>query len=296
MGALLAEEHLKLVRLCAHLTGNPHVAEDLAQEALLEAWCSAHTLRDPSKRSQWLAGIARNVCRSWLRSNGRARPSLAQHADEAEVADDLDVELDLERDELARLLDRALGLLPPATRDILVERYVRESPHAEIAARMGPSEDAVSMRLTRGKLLLRRTITSRFKDEAEAYGLADPSHEGWQETRCWCLQCGRHKLVARIPPSPGTITFRCPACKPVGDRAGFEYRLANRHFARLMGNLNRPQAILNRAAAWVHHYFFASTVGAHSRVHELWTPDAPSYSSGDGDGYRPDAARRLCRL
>lgn len=255
MRASLADEHVKLVRLCAHLTGNPHIAEDLAQEALLEAWRGAHTLRDPNKRPQWLAGIARNVCRNWVRSNGRDLPRLPQHADGVEAADDLDVELELERDELARLLDRAPGLLPPATRDILVERYVRESPHAEIAERMGLSEDAVSMRLNRGRLLLRRTITSRFRDEAAAYGFADRSHEGWQETRCWCLQCGRHKLEARIPPSPGTISFRCPACKPVRDRGGFEYRLANAHFARLIGDLNRPQSILNRAAAWVHNYY-----------------------------------------
>jgi DNA-directed RNA polymerase specialized sigma24 family protein len=35
---LLAEERTRLVRLCARLTGSSGVAEDLAQETLLEAW------------------------------------------------------------------------------------------------------------------------------------------------------------------------------------------------------------------------------------------------------------------
>ncbi|MDQ3328988.1 MAG: RNA polymerase sigma factor [Chloroflexota bacterium] len=247
-------ERARLVRLCAHLTGDQHIAEDLAQEALLIVWRSAHSLRDPDKRPQWLAGIARNVCRNWARSQGRELP-LVRRADVVESADDLDVELVLERDELAQLLDRALGLLPQATREILIERYVRESPHAEIAELLGLSEDAVSMRLTRGKLLLRRAITTGLRDEAEAYGLYDPASDDWRETRIWCSQCGRRKLLARIPQTRGTVSFRCPACHPSAGMAGSEFRLANAHFTRLIGGLKRPQSILNRTAAWSHAYF-----------------------------------------
>jgi len=248
-------ERARLVRLCAHLTGDQHIAEDLAQEALLVAWRGVHTLRDPDKRPQWLAGIARNICRSWARSQGRDLPRLVRQADGVESADDLDVELELERDELAQLLDRALGLLPPATREILVERYVRESPHAEIAERLGLSEDAVSMRLTRGKLLLRRAITTGLRDEAEAYGLYDAASDDWRETRIWCTQCGQCKLQARIPLSPSTVSFRCPACHPAAGMAGSKFRLANAHFTRLIGDLKRPQSILNKTAAWSHAYF-----------------------------------------
>jgi RNA polymerase sigma-70 factor (ECF subfamily) len=100
-----------------------------------------------------------------------------------EPADDLDMEVELERHELAELLDRALGLLPTTTRRVLVERYVHDSPHAEIAARLGLSADAVSMRLTRGKLLLRRALTAELREEATAYGFYDPDTDGWQETR-----------------------------------------------------------------------------------------------------------------
>ena len=60
-----------------------------------------------------------------------------------ELADDIDLQRDLEREELITLLDRALTLLPPAAHTVLIEKYVHESPLAEVAARVGASEGAV---------------------------------------------------------------------------------------------------------------------------------------------------------
>src|SRR5581483_10777673 len=61
------EERTRLIRLCAMITGNSEIAEDLAQEKLLEAWRHLEGPRDPEKRSQWLYRIARNVCLRWAR-------------------------------------------------------------------------------------------------------------------------------------------------------------------------------------------------------------------------------------
>lgn len=44
--ALLGAEWPRLVRLCAHLANDPQVAEDLAQETLVEAWRNWHKLRE----------------------------------------------------------------------------------------------------------------------------------------------------------------------------------------------------------------------------------------------------------
>jgi RNA polymerase sigma factor (sigma-70 family) len=256
-------ERARLVRLCARLTGNVDAAEDLAQETLLEAWRHSYKLHDPQGRDRWLAAIARNVCRRWAREQGRALPRLVRldesydcgdNLDE-EPADDFDVDVELERHELAELLDRALGLLPATTRQVLLARYVHDSPHAEIAARLGLSVDAVAMRLTRGKLLLRRALTAELREEATAYGFYHPDTDGWQETRIWGLECGRHRLLARFPQPPGTVSFRCPACHPDPKMTGSDYRLTNAHFARLIGRLTRPRTILKRTAASTHAYY-----------------------------------------
>ena len=98
-----------------------------------------HKLHDPAGRAQWLSAIARNVCLRWARRRSQAVTRFAPldaEVDpvtprlEEELANDIDLERDLEREELITLLDRALALLPPATRTVLIEKYVHESPLA----------------------------------------------------------------------------------------------------------------------------------------------------------------------
>src|SRR3954466_8436250 len=127
----------RLVGLCERLTGDRHAAEDLAQETLLEAWRNAHKLHDPAGADRWLSAIARNVCLRSARRQGR-NPAVPGEVD---VEAPLDLEVELERAELTDLLDRALALLPAETRDVLVQRFVHESPYAEIAGQLGVSED-----------------------------------------------------------------------------------------------------------------------------------------------------------
>lgn len=221
----LAADRARLVRLCAQLTGDRQAAEDLAQEALLVAWRDAHTLRDPRARERWLAGIARNLCLRWARARGRERRrTIAAGESEArgvvdlvaDIADDFDLAVALERDELVTLVDRALALLPLATRDVLIARYVADSSYAAIAARLGVSEKAVSMRLARGKLLLRRALATDLRAEAEAYGLAPAAGDAddWRETRIWCPNCGRRRLIGHLDLAIYALHLRCPDCYP----------------------------------------------------------------------------------
>lgn len=259
------DERMRLVALCAHLTGDRAVAEDLAQEVLLTAWTSRHTLYGPEARSRWLTGIARHVCLAWARSAGRERrrradpgPSDPGEMSASEVADNLNLDVVLERGEVADLLDRALALLPADTRAVLIQRYVEQAPQAEIAARLGVSEKAVSMRVHRGTVLLRKVLTTRLGQEASAYGLIAPQTEGWQDTRLWCPQCGRCQLRTRLGEPPTTVAFTCHGCQPDGAAVGWVFPLANTTFAHLLGPLRQPRAIMRTAAAWVYPYFRAA--------------------------------------
>jgi RNA polymerase sigma factor (sigma-70 family) len=109
-----------------------------------------------SAAAGWTSSIARNVCLRWTSTRGRDAPQLLTPDQGWDVpADDYDLHVELERHELVELLDRALALLPPPSCEVLVERYVRELPHAEIAERMGLTEAGVVKRLERGQLRLK---------------------------------------------------------------------------------------------------------------------------------------------
>jgi hypothetical protein len=119
------------------------------------------------------------------------------------------IEAELERGELACLLDRALALLPPITRQVLIESYIEQSPQAEVAARLGLSAGAVAMPLQRGKLALRRTLTTELHAEASAYGIAGQT---WQQTRIWCPICGRQHFAGGLARESHALVLRCPGC------------------------------------------------------------------------------------
>ncbi len=272
LATALADERARLTRLCARLTGDADAAEDLAQEALLEAWRAARKLRDADGLAPWLSAIARNVCLRWARSRGRelahrAMPvSPAMDAPDDSVAldtmrldsladagDDGDFTLELERQELATLLDRALGLLPPETRLALVESAVYATPQAEIAARLGLSEGALRVRLSRGRLALRHALMTDLRDEADALGLrlpasgddGDASGTGWRSTRIWCPFCGRRTLEYRIEPICSAISFRCVGrCQMEGTIIGGE---DGSPIPPDVASLTSPKAILSRA-------------------------------------------------
>lgn len=65
---VLAQRYQTIARRFAlRLTGNEDAAQDLAQEAMLQAYLSLKNLRDPARFKSWLCGIVLNVSRSYLR-------------------------------------------------------------------------------------------------------------------------------------------------------------------------------------------------------------------------------------
>ena len=247
----------RLIRLCGRLSGSYDAAEDLAQETLLEAWRHLEKLEDPDGYWQWLTALARNVCLRWGRKQGREASIHVKPVGEFEperyvdeqIADDGGVEIELERQELVTFLDRALALLPPETRAVLVDKYVEDFPQSEIAARLRLSEGAVEARLHRGKLLLRKLLSTDLRQEAESLGLLLPDEPYWHATRIWCPFCARHYLLAHVDLAAGVLHYRCSgACIPRGTIVGGSP-------IRLSGDLKSPKAILARVLLALHEHY-----------------------------------------
>jgi RNA polymerase sigma-70 factor (ECF subfamily) len=261
----LVHERARLVGLCATIVRNSDAAEDLAQETLYEAWKHQHELRERDRATQWLNGIARNVClRWWERERREVAHSMdapaAQRARESgrsaggaleTLADEFDLERELERDELVTLLDRAMWRLPPDARVLLVARYIEELPLLELAQRLGVSEGAVKLRLHRAKLALRHVLVAEFAEVVQSYGLVSTAAGDWEETRLWCIICGQRRLLGRLKRGngPGEFSLRCPSCFA---SRGMVYHDSD---ATLLGGVTRYKSAMARISTWADSYF-----------------------------------------
>jgi RNA polymerase sigma factor (sigma-70 family) len=217
----LSSERSRLVRLCTQLTGSSEAAEDLAQETLYEAWRHRDQLHDPQGQTRWHNAIARNVCLRWRKLRFRDSVHLLQPCSrdlgepeslDQELVDPADLEGDVERSELADLLERALHLLPALTRQVLVARYVQELPYAAIAAQMGLRESTVKVQVHRGKLALRQVLTTQFREVAADYDLVTPDAAQWRTTHIWCPLCGQRHLEGKLDVAQGDFLLQCSAC------------------------------------------------------------------------------------
>jgi RNA polymerase sigma factor (sigma-70 family) len=255
----LSSERTRLVRLCTQLSGSSEAAEDLAQETLYEAWRHRDQLHDLQGQARWHNAIARNVCLRWRQRSFRDSAYLLQPSSrvlgepdslEQELADPADLEVDLERSELADLLERALHLLPAPTRQVLVARYVEELPYAAIAEQMSLREGTVKVQAHRAKLALRQVLTTQLREEASAYDLVPPETPQWQTTRIWCPLCGQRHLEGKLDLAQGDFLLQCPAC--VAETGVYtSYTSMPSWFRGVTGF----KPALNRVMRWVNAYY-----------------------------------------
>lgn len=228
LNALLEAARPRLLRL-AQMNGiAADLAEDVVQEACLEAWRHLEQLREPERFGAWLDGICRNICRRQGRALAKATQEtpLGSFEDEADRAGidlpnphDFDPGEALERQDRQILLERALSHLSAGARELIELCYLAELPQREVAERLDMSLGALELRLHRARRHLRQVLSGALRADAEAFGLVVSPDEamGWRETRQWCWLCGKHRLrgtFARRPSGVVALRLRCPDCSP----------------------------------------------------------------------------------
>lgn len=134
VSAACEREHRRLVGILTLHTGDPWVAEELANEALValcERWGGHPPIEDARA---WLTRVGLNLANSWIRrriAERRARARLdarsARHEDAAPGGDDAD----------AVAVREAVQQLPTRQREAVVLRYWAGCSTTEAAAAMG---------------------------------------------------------------------------------------------------------------------------------------------------------------
>jgi RNA polymerase sigma-70 factor (ECF subfamily) len=143
---------------------NEQEAEDVMQQAYVNAFVHLHQFKGSARFSTWLTRIAINEALARVRCKDRyeafddelsnVEPFMSRNPAE-------NPERQAFAGELRGLLEWAIDSLPNGMREVFVLRDVEGLSTVEVAECLGVSEDVVKTRLSRGRAALRRLLMER---------------------------------------------------------------------------------------------------------------------------------------
>ncbi|MYE91291.1 sigma-70 family RNA polymerase sigma factor, partial [Candidatus Poribacteria bacterium] len=136
---------------------NPHDAEEVVQDTFLSAYRGLTQLEDTTKFKSWLAEIARNCARQWLRKQRGETVPLNEVSEGILQTEDSPDE-QLARQEQRELIRRTMETLPQKDRDIARAFYLEGVSYDELIRAHGLSYNAIALRLFRIKRQLSKRL------------------------------------------------------------------------------------------------------------------------------------------
>ena len=136
--------------------GDFHIAEEIAQDAFLQAYKNLATLRNPNQFAGWLYVIANNLCKRWHQKQKLSTRSL-EGTPMTEIENASYKRYELERRETAtaehrhEIVKQLLETLPESERTVVTLHYLGEMTAQEIGNFLGVSVNTIKSRIRRAR-------------------------------------------------------------------------------------------------------------------------------------------------
>jgi RNA polymerase sigma factor (sigma-70 family) len=151
--ALVARHSAMVHGVCTRVLENRVDADDAGQATFIALALKAHRLDASEGLGGWLHRVARLTALSLRRTSTRRQARNSESA--------WRVTLENNNPPLAGKLDEAIEALPKKLRATIIEHYLESVSIEEIARRYQCTPSAISMRLTRGRELLRNRLNRK---------------------------------------------------------------------------------------------------------------------------------------
>lgn len=193
---LMRRYNERLYRAARAITRDDREAEDVVQQAYVNAYTHLRQFKAEAQFGTWLTRIAVNEALARVRRRGRYEPFDDQQSNvEAFVTVNStpDPEQQAVTGELRGVLEWAIDTLPDGAREVFVLRDVEGLSTAETAESLGVSDDVVKTRLSRARAALRRALLERT-------GAATADAFRFYRPRCDRLVANVMALIASVRP------------------------------------------------------------------------------------------------
>jgi RNA polymerase sigma-70 factor (ECF subfamily) len=159
---LMRRHNERIYRAARAILRDESEAEDVMQQAYVNAYSHLCQFDGHSKFSTWLTRIAIHEALARVRRHGRYTNMDPDSPFTAQVATPLSSRPDPERQAFARelgvLIEWAIDRLPDGAREVFVLRQVEGMSTEEVAVALDVSESVIKTRLSRARATLRRDL------------------------------------------------------------------------------------------------------------------------------------------
>lgn len=176
---LMRRHNERVYRAARSIIRDEDEAEDVMQQAYVNAYAHLRQFDRRAKFSTWLTKIAINEALGRARKRGRydAVDFTEEENQAVERQPSRDPEHQAFTGELRSLLENSIDELPDGLREVFMLREVDGLNTAETAECLGVSEDVVKTRLSRSRAALRHQLADRA-------GIVAPDTFRFQQPRC----------------------------------------------------------------------------------------------------------------
>jgi len=159
--ALVSDSQDIVYAMARSRVGSAEVAQEIAQEALIEVWTQLHTLREPKAYLGWVRRIVRKHADRRTRRPRRDTEGLPERLPGVEPQ----ALLSLTRQERRRALRAALATLPARERAVVSLYYLSGHPLRELEHQLGVPVGTLKKRLHTARKRLRAGMEDLMRDE-----------------------------------------------------------------------------------------------------------------------------------
>ena len=166
----LVEENKNLIwHIIITMVGRNRDSEDLFQEVFLRVFKGIKAFRADARISTWIGSIAHHVCIDYLRKKKKETASQHDEKDQKSVpgfAQDKSWKK-TENEDLNQMVLATIDKLPADYRTVITLYHLDERSYREITEITGMPEGTVKSYISRGRNLLRETLTALIPDLTE---------------------------------------------------------------------------------------------------------------------------------
>jgi RNA polymerase sigma-70 factor (ECF subfamily) len=158
---LVSRWERQIYGLTLRMLGRDEEAKDATQETFISAYRNLSKFRGEAKFSSWIYRIALNICNTKLRSRSKGIISIEEQweASGFEIAADTeDLSGNLQREQVANHVRRALQGLPAEMRQVIIMKEYEGLKFSEIAEILGIPLSTVKTRMYTGLSELRKRL------------------------------------------------------------------------------------------------------------------------------------------